>query len=108
MPEELWREATAAAEKLGTARVARALGLGYAGLKQRVLSKGAGRSAAPREVAPASQFLELPSLSVMGTVVGDEGLVVEMVATDGTKLTIRAREASLGVLAVIQAFRGRS
>jgi hypothetical protein len=42
MPEELWQEASAAAKRLGTGRVARALGLGYEGLKQRVLSKKVG------------------------------------------------------------------
>jgi len=108
MPEELWREATAAARKLGTGRVARALGLGYEALKQRVLAKEAGLRAAPRETVLASQFIELPSLPVPGSTVGGEGLVVEMVATDGTRLTIRASEASPGVLAVIQAFRGHS
>ena len=108
MPEELWREATAAAKRLGAGRVARALGLGYEGLKQRVLAKEAGRRAAPTNTGLASQFIELPSLPVAGSAAGGEGLVVEMVATDGTRLTIRSREASPGVLAVIQAFRGRS
>jgi hypothetical protein len=72
------------------------------------LSKEANRSAPPREVTLASQFVELPSLPVMGAADGGEGLLVEMVATDGTRLMIRAREASAGVLAAIQAFRGRS
>jgi hypothetical protein len=108
MPEALWQEATAAARKLGTGRVARALGLGYEGLKQRVLAREAGRRAAPRETVLASQFVELPSLPVAGSDAGGEGLLLEMVATDGTRLTIRTREANPGVLAVIQAFRGRS
>jgi hypothetical protein len=107
MPEELWREATAAAGRLGTGRVARVLGLGYAGLKQRVLSKeAAGRVAVPRNAVPTSQFIELLP-PVLGSRDG-EGLMVELVTTDGARLTIRAREASAGVLALIQAFRGRS
>jgi len=108
MPEELWQEATAAARRLGAGRVARTLGLGYEGLKQRVLAKEAGRRVAPRETALASQFVELPSLPVACTEASGEGLLLEMVATDGTRLTIRTREASPGVLAVIHAFRGRS
>lgn len=107
MPEELWREATAAAKRLGTGRVARALGLGYAALKERVLSKPTSQRASPREAAVASQFIELPSLAALGGAVGGEGLVVEVVATDGARLTIRAREASAELLAVIEAFRGR-
>ncbi len=38
MPQELWREASEAAKRLGTGRVARAPGLSYEALKQRVIS----------------------------------------------------------------------
>jgi hypothetical protein len=109
MPEDLWREATAAAMRLGTGRVARSLGLGYAGLKQRVLSKETGRGAVPCDAAPlAGRFIELPRLPGTGSTIGDAELVVEIVATDGTRLTVRAKEAGPSVLALIHAFRGNT
>jgi hypothetical protein len=107
MPEELWREATAAAGRLGTAVWRVRWGWATWGSSSGSCQKGAGRRVAmPREAAPPSHFIEL-SPPVLGSV-GGEGLVVEMVTPDGARLTIRAREASPGVLAVIRAFRGRS
>ena len=41
-----------------------------------------------------------------GGAVSDEGLVVEIVAADGTRMTIRAKELSRNVLALIHAVRG--
>jgi hypothetical protein len=106
MPEELWLEATSAAKRLGTGRVARALGLSYEGLKERVLSKVSGRGAVSREISPQEgHFIELPSLPVLAGAGSGDRLVVEIVATDGTTMTIRAREASTSVLALIHAFR---
>ena len=112
MPEELWQEAGAAAKRLGTNRVARALGLGYEGLKQRVLSKkkGGPRGKEPGEVlAQAAQFIELPGFPMPGSAaVNRDGMVVELVATDGTRLTIRTQQASAAVVEMISAFRGRA
>jgi hypothetical protein len=112
MPEELWQEAGAAAKRLGTNRVARALGLGYEGLKQRVLSKkkGGPRGKEPGEVlAQEAQFIELPGFPMLGgAAVNRQEMVVELVATDGMRLTIRTPQASAAVVEMISAFRGRS
>jgi hypothetical protein len=62
MPQELWEEASAAAQLLGVGRVARALGLSYDTLKRRAF---------PTEAAalPSStEFIELAGLSALGTV----------------------------------------
>lgn len=114
MPEFLWQEACAAARKLGAGRVARALGLNYAHLKERVLSPGrarigtAGRSgpSLPQVVSP--QFLDLGRVADLSSPHGAEPMVVELVAPDGARLTIRTKEASVSVLAMINAFRGRA
>jgi hypothetical protein len=69
MPEELWQEASAAAKRLGTGRVARALGLGYEGLKQRVLSKkmvGRRDRESGELGAQEAQFIELPGFPMLG------------------------------------------
>jgi hypothetical protein len=112
MPEELWQEASAAAKRLGTNRVARALGLGYEGLKQRVLSKKVGgrRDKGSGDLgAQEAQFIELPGFPVLGSAAGSrEGMVVELVAADGMRLTIRTQQASAAVVEMISAFRGRS
>jgi hypothetical protein len=111
MPEELWQEASAAAKRLGSGRVARALGLNYEALKQRVISNGPRRrrGSARREAQPeGAEFIELSGFPALGpSAVGDE-MVVEMVAADGTRLTIRVKGVSPNVSALINAFRGRS
>jgi hypothetical protein len=112
MPEELWQEASAAAKRLGTGRVARELGLGYEGLKQRVLSKkvgGRGRKESGELGAQEAQFIELPGFPMLGSAAGSgEEMVLELVAADGTRLTIRTRQGSASVVEMISAFRGRS
>jgi hypothetical protein len=112
MPEELWQEASAAAKRLGTGRVARALGLGYEGLKQRVLSKKVGgrRDKESGELGvQEAQFIELPGFPVLDSaVVSQEEMVVELVAADGMRLTIRTKQASAAVVQMISAFRGRA
>ena len=110
MPEELWQEARAAAKRLGTGRVARALGLGYEGLKQRVLSKSASHGrGAHREAAARTQFVEMTGAAVLGASAGREEMVVEIVAADGTKLTVRLNDgANPDWAALINALRGRT
>jgi hypothetical protein len=112
MPKELWQEASAAAKRLGTGRVARALGLGYEGLKQRVLSKKVGgrRDKESGELGvQEAQFIELPGFPVLDSaVVSQEEMVVELVAADGMRLTIRTKQASAAVVQMISAFRGRA
>jgi hypothetical protein len=112
MPEGLWQEACAAAKKLGAGRVARALGLNYAHLKQRVLSPRQARVGAPThpglpQVA-SPQFLDLGLVADLRALRGAEPMVVELAAPDGARLTIRTSEASASVLAIINSFWGRA
>lgn len=112
MPEELWQEASAAAKRLGTGRVARALGLGYEALKQRVISNGSGRrrgaARKPKHGQRArAEFVELTGFPALAPVVIRDEMVVEVVAADGTRLTIRAKAASPNFSALIEAFRRR-
>jgi hypothetical protein len=110
IPEELWQEASEAAKRLGAGRVARALGLSYEALKQRVISsdsgqhRGAARAHGERE---RTEFIELSGFAGLDPEVTCDEMVVEMVASDGTRLTIRAKAASCNLLALIEAFRRR-
>lgn len=116
MPEELWKEASGFAQNLGVCRVSRALRVNYGGLKRRVLAKAqpaleSKRSArTPTVVRP--DFVELSGLPAFAalseaTAAGSD-TVVEVVAPDGTRLTIRVKGAtSPNVAAWVSAFRGR-
>ena len=111
MPEEFWQEASTAAKSLGAGRVARALGLNYETLKQRVLPNGAGRSAdrVQRKRQPeGTGFIELKGLSAPGKLASREEMVVEVLAADGARLTIRIHAGSASVPALINLLRGRS
>jgi hypothetical protein len=114
MPEELWKEATAAARTLGIYRVVRALRVNSTGLKRRVMaSHGTRRSEGirrRREAAGRTGFIEMSRLAGFGvpteaSVSGDT--VVEVVAPDGTRLTIRCKAVGQHVAALVNAFRGR-
>jgi len=100
MPEELWQEASAAAKRLGAGRVARALGLKYETLKQRVISgspNGARGGAGREKALGRAEFIELREFPVPGLSAGRDEMVVEMLAADGTRLTIRLKGASPGL-----------
>jgi hypothetical protein len=103
MPKELWEEAGAAAQLLGVFRVARALSLNYQTLKRR-----AGTADTKRAAAGRADFIELPG--VRAPFVGSSGneAVVEVLATDGARLTVRVRAQSLDMAALVNAFRGRA
>jgi len=110
MPEELWSEASAAAKRLGAGRVARALGLKYETLKQRVISgsPSGGRGDAGREKAPGKpEFIELREFPVLAAAAVRDETVVEMVCADGTRLTIRLQGTRPDWMALINALRGR-
>jgi hypothetical protein len=108
MPEELWREASAAAKRLGAGRVARALGLKYETLKQRVISGDpSGGGVGPKKAPGKTEFVELCEFPVPRLSAGRDEMVVEIVAADGTRLTIRVKGASPNISALIEAFRGR-
>ena len=105
MPEELWREASEAARSLGVSRVATALKVGYAKLRQRSGVEGARMAARrPEPLVPAlnSQFVELSNLSP----IRDEA-VVEVTVPDGTRLTIRLK-GSRNLVALVNTLRWRA
>jgi hypothetical protein len=105
MPEELWQEASEAARSLGVSRVATALKVGYATLRQRSGVKGvrkAGHRPEPSVPVLDSQFVELSDLSP----IRDEA-VVEVTVPDGTRLTIRLK-GSTNVVALVNALRWRA
>ena len=112
MPPALWSEAAAMARELGVYRVARALRLNFDTLKRQAGSASTsprrGRSVARAVLAPTSaDFVEVKGLAdVSRTAVGHE-TIVEVVACDGTRLSIRGTCASADMAALIHAFRSR-
>jgi hypothetical protein len=111
MPEEFWQEASTAARTLGAGRVARALGLNYETLKQRVLPIGPDRPGGRvrrKRHREGTGFIELKGFPALGQSATRDEMVVEMVAADGARLTIRINAASASVPALINVLRGRS
>jgi hypothetical protein len=114
MPADLWQEACVAARKLGAGRVARDLGLNYAHLKERVLApRGAKigdpkRPGLPQVQVATPQFVDLGRVADLSPPRSAEPMVVELVTPDGARLTIRTSDANASVLAMINAFRGRT
>jgi hypothetical protein len=115
MPAELWKEASRFAQKLGICRVSRALRVNYGGLKRRTLATGLSAvdsrrsERTPTVVRP--DFIELsglPALGALSEAAAGSDAVVEVVAPDGTRLTIRVKGATNpNVAAWVSAFRGR-
>ena len=101
MPEELLREASEAARSLGVSRVATALKVGYATLRERSGVEGV-RIPEPTMPALSGQFVELSELSA----IRDEA-VVEVSVPDGTRMTIRLK-GSTNVVALVNALRWRT
>jgi hypothetical protein len=107
MPEVLWGEAASLARRLGICPVSRALGIGYDSLQQRVAQGGGARLAAASATGSV-QFVELSGAEVAAKT-STTGAVVELVSTDGVRLTMRLPVgAEVDVAAVVAAFRGRS
>ena len=108
MPEGLWTEASSAAKRLGAGRVARALGLDYEALKQRVIAGGVDESrgsAKKAVVSTGAQFIELEGFSALKQASARDEVVVEVLATDGARLSIRLK--SVDVAALVRSFRSR-
>lgn len=110
MPEPLWGEAAALARELGVYRVARALRLNFDTLKRRAKHSGtrAVRHQVVARAVPMSHshsFVEVTGLAELSAAVGQA--VVEVVASDGARLSIRMPCADADVVAWIGAFRGR-
>jgi hypothetical protein len=108
MPGELWDEATALARSLGVSQVARALGLGYTSLQQRV--RGGSELRAVATPASASGFVEIHRTLLLGAPTAGSSqaeALVEVVAGDGARLTLRLpAHLALDVAGLIAAFRG--
>lgn len=99
MPEELWTRATRLAQRLGVWRVARDLGLCYESLKRRVEEK------VSRKEPGAVRFVEVRGSDLMD-VASSDGTVVELHATDGTRMTVRlGGGAQVDMMALVAAFR---
>ena len=115
MPEELWKEASGFARKLGICRVSRALRVNYGGLKRRLRASGpprvVSRSSARAASVSRPDFIELSvpaPVAVLSEAPGASDAVVEVVAPDGARLTIRVKGATNpNVAAWVSAFRGR-
>ena len=105
MPEALWAAATRAAQEVGLYPVARALGLNYEALKQRVSAATGRRPATPPRLGCAS-FVELTHVARLNGG-SAEGMVVEVTSADGARLTLRLKGGAPDVAALISAFRGQ-
>ena len=100
---EQWRSRQP--RSLGVSRVATALKVGYATLRERSGVEGVRKAARrPEPAAPAlsSQFVEISDLSPIR-----EEAVVEVTVPDGTRLTIRLK-GSANVVALVNALRWRA
>jgi hypothetical protein len=99
MPARLWDEASLLARELGVHRVKSALGLNYESLKKRVVEVCAERGGA---AAKAGGFVELSGAQLLEAT---SGPVVEVVAADGGRLTVRlATGSGLDVAGLVEAF----
>jgi len=98
MPEDLWAQAATLAGRLGVWRVARDLGLCYESLKRRVEEE------ASRKEAGAVRFVEVRGADL--DVARSDGTVVELQASDGTRMTIRVGVgAQIDLQALVASFR---
>ncbi len=112
MPAPLWEQAAAVARMVGTYRVARDLSLNYRALKQRAFPTARAEASRKRRPGRPSKksgaaFVEIksvPSLSTAVTAVS-EGAVVEVVAADGARLTIRLKSGTPDLAALVASFR---
>jgi hypothetical protein len=125
MPVSLWSEAIVAARKFGVGRVACVAGLNLEDLKKRVgRCEAEPEPPAPRElefievpgVVPSPDPLPAPSPSATTVAAGEapaqraaDEAWLEVLAPDGTKLTLRLPAASLGMAAaLVREFRSHA
>jgi hypothetical protein len=98
------------AQVLGVYPVARAAHLNYAALKQRAatMARPPGRRAraAPLAKMTRSDFVEVSGVQLLSGI-QNEGTVVEVVGSDGARLTIRLQGEAPDVAALVNAFRER-
>jgi len=96
MPADLWQRAMGLAAKHGVCRIARAIGVDYSALRERMEV----REVPTREAA----FLEIPATLVLGGVEAGE-VQVDIALADGSQLRMRGR--GLDTAAIVSAFVGR-
>ena len=106
MPEELWEAAVSAAQRNGVSQVARALGLGHAGLKARTLA-ASPPSRPARKAAKAEGFVEVSAAQLLAPV-SASSLVIEYVAAEGSRLTLTVPSScrDLDLPALVAVLRG--
>ena len=97
MPADLWQRAMSLAAKHGVCRIARAIGVDYSALRERL---------EVREVrGPEPAFLEVPATMVLAGMETGEA-EVDIARADGSML--RMRGSDLDATAIVAAFMGRS
>ena len=107
MPVALWKRAVRLAATHGASRIARAVGVDYCALCERVDHQDAN--------SPAAAFLEIPAAMVLaggtadGTAsvveVGSTETLVDIALADGSQLRMRGQ--SLDAVGIVAAFMGR-
>lgn len=120
IPGSLWRDAAGLARRYGANKIAVALGLDSHKLKQVSLGRwpvrGVRRAGAPRAVqgkpaaaavAAGARFIELKSPAVASGPRDGEA-VVEIVAADGARITLRLADSSPALPGLMAALRGRA
>ena len=99
IPEGLWKEAADLSRVHGVGRVAKALGLGFEGLKRRTVQEEE-----PAAVTKGPAFVEIGSRSMPLP----PGLSVEVERPDGTKMVIRlSGGVPLDLGALVSSFAGK-
>jgi hypothetical protein len=102
MPEKIWAEATQLARRLGVWRAASRLGLCYESLRRRADEKSA------RTGASAPRFVEMRAAD-LASMARHDGVVVELCAADGTRMTVRLCEGMpVDMTALVGAFGRRA
>ena len=106
MPEELWEAAVSAAQRNGVSQVARALGVGHAGLKARTLA-ASQPSRQARKAAKAKGFVEVSAAQLLAPA-SVSSLVIEYVAREGSRLTLTVPSScrDFDLPALVAALRG--
>ena len=104
MPDELWQAATRLAQLHGVGAVSRLLRVGYATLRKRL----AVADSEPLLVhADEPGFVELSAAQLLGGS-APTGAVVELIADDGSRMTVRLdQSAGLDVPGLVATFLGR-
>ena len=97
IPEKLWGEAVAVAQRAGVSPTSRLTGFSYTDLKKRV----SATPSVPEATAPPNFVaIEVPSAAP------DARLAVELTRADGSKMRIETDANHLNVRAMVESFLG--